>query len=112
MREIRHRLCEHFDRDADQLKPLENLRILDAGCGCGLLSESLARLGATAVGADPSESISVAREHMKGDPSLSKLTYVQKSLGSYRDSLPENFIVILTTLQNNCVKVKKNHSTQ
>src|ERR1700688_4403338 len=61
---IRDRAAEHFDRDAKRLDSLAGLRILDIGCGGGILSEPLARLGASVVGADPSESnIEVARRH-------------------------------------------------
>ena len=47
-------------------KPLENIRILDIGCGGGLLSEPMSRLGAKVVGIDASEkNISVAKLHAK-----------------------------------------------
>ncbi|XP_029843098.2 ubiquinone biosynthesis O-methyltransferase, mitochondrial isoform X1 [Ixodes scapularis] len=49
-------------------KPLAGLRILDVGCGGGLLSEPLARLGATVTGIDPTPGcIEVARAHADGD---------------------------------------------
>jgi 2-polyprenyl-6-hydroxyphenyl methylase / 3-demethylubiquinone-9 3-methyltransferase len=61
---IRDRAAAHFDRDAKRLDSLKGLRILDIGCGGGILSEPLARLGASVVGADPSESnIAVAQHH-------------------------------------------------
>ena len=61
---IRNQACAHFGHDAKSLESLAGLRILDIGCGGGLLSEPLARLGATVVGADPSETnISVAKRH-------------------------------------------------
>jgi 2-polyprenyl-6-hydroxyphenyl methylase / 3-demethylubiquinone-9 3-methyltransferase len=61
---IRDRAAEHFDRDPKRLDSLAGLRILDIGCGGGILSEPLARLGAAVVGADPSESnITVAGAH-------------------------------------------------
>ncbi len=61
---IRDRVAEHFGRDPKRLDSLAGLRILDIGCGGGILSEPLARLGAAVVGADPSETnIAVAKEH-------------------------------------------------
>ncbi|HXX04775.1 MAG TPA: bifunctional 2-polyprenyl-6-hydroxyphenol methylase/3-demethylubiquinol 3-O-methyltransferase UbiG [Xanthobacteraceae bacterium] len=61
---IRDRAAAHFNRDPKRLDSLTGLRILDIGCGGGILCEPLARLGASVVGADPSESnIAVARQH-------------------------------------------------
>jgi 2-polyprenyl-6-hydroxyphenyl methylase/3-demethylubiquinone-9 3-methyltransferase len=61
---IRDRAAEHFARDPARLDSLAGLRVLDIGCGGGILSEPLARLGARVVGADPSESnIAVAKHH-------------------------------------------------
>ena len=52
---IKDRVCCHFQREEAAQKPLAGLRILDIGCGGGLLSEPMTRLGATVVGADASE---------------------------------------------------------
>ncbi len=61
---IRDIAAAHFGRDAKRLGSLTGLRLLDIGCGGGLLCEPLARLGAAVVGADPSErNIAVARHH-------------------------------------------------
>jgi 2-polyprenyl-6-hydroxyphenyl methylase/3-demethylubiquinone-9 3-methyltransferase len=61
---IRDRACARFDRDPKALDCLKGLRILDVGCGGGLLSEPLARLGASVTGIDPAErNIAVARIH-------------------------------------------------
>jgi len=61
---IRDRAAEHFGRDPVRLDSLAGLRVLDIGCGGGILSEPLARLGAGVVGADPSDSnIAVAKHH-------------------------------------------------
>ncbi len=65
---IRDKVIDHFGiKNADgvaQLKPLKGLRLLDIGCGGGLLSEPMARLGAEVVAADASETnINVASLH-------------------------------------------------
>jgi 2-polyprenyl-6-hydroxyphenyl methylase/3-demethylubiquinone-9 3-methyltransferase len=61
---IRDQLCGHFRLDGDQPQPLNGLKILDVGCGGGLVAEPLSRLGAEVLGldADPT-SIAVAAEH-------------------------------------------------
>lgn len=52
---IRDEAVKHFGRDANAVRPFEGLRLLDIGCGGGLLSEPMARLGFDVVGADASE---------------------------------------------------------
>ena len=64
LRFIRETAARHFARDARALKPFEGLTLLDIGCGGGLLSEPMARLGFAVTGADASEkNIQVARVH-------------------------------------------------
>ncbi len=61
---IRDKVAGHFGRDPKSHHPLQGLRILDIGCGGGLLSEPVARMGATVLGADASErNIGIARTH-------------------------------------------------
>jgi 2-polyprenyl-6-hydroxyphenyl methylase/3-demethylubiquinone-9 3-methyltransferase len=61
---IRDRLCERFDRDPRSLRSLEGLKILDIGCGGGLVSEPLCRLGADVTGIDASDkNITTASVH-------------------------------------------------
>jgi 2-polyprenyl-6-hydroxyphenyl methylase/3-demethylubiquinone-9 3-methyltransferase len=61
---IRDRLIAHFGRDGAEMRPLEGLRIVDVGCGGGLLCEPLTRLGATVTGIDAAErNIAIARIH-------------------------------------------------
>ncbi|MGN6549071.1 MAG: bifunctional 2-polyprenyl-6-hydroxyphenol methylase/3-demethylubiquinol 3-O-methyltransferase UbiG [Pararhizobium sp.] len=61
---IRDKAAAHFGRDPRAPKPLEGLRLLDIGCGGGLLSEPMARMGAGVVGADASETnVEVAKIH-------------------------------------------------
>ena len=57
-------IAAEFARDLSVKEPLKGLRILDIGCGGGLLSEPMARLGATVIGADAAAgNIPVARIH-------------------------------------------------
>jgi 2-polyprenyl-6-hydroxyphenyl methylase/3-demethylubiquinone-9 3-methyltransferase len=61
---IRDQVAARFGRDPNAAKPFAGLRFLDIGCGGGLLSEPMTRLGATVVGADASATnIEVARLH-------------------------------------------------
>src|SRR5258705_1490358 len=61
---IKQAACRHFGRDERRLDTLSGLRMLDIGCGGGILSEPLARLGAAVVGADPSQTnIAAAKLH-------------------------------------------------
>ena len=61
---IRDKAAENFSRNPKSARPLEGLRVLDIGCGGGLLSEPVARMGAEVVGADPSEkNIGIASTH-------------------------------------------------
>jgi len=61
---IRQRAAAHFGRDAARPDSLAGLRILDIGCGGGILCEPLTRLGAAVTGIDPAPSnIAVAQHH-------------------------------------------------
>jgi len=61
---ITRQIAAEFGRDLTAERPFEGLRLLDIGCGGGLLSEPMARLGADVVGADAAErNIPVARVH-------------------------------------------------
>ena len=61
---IRDQLCTHFGRDGRAPAPLAGLRLLDIGCGGGLVCEPMTRLGASVVGADASgANIGAARAH-------------------------------------------------
>jgi len=61
---IRDQAAAHFGRDPKRLDSLAGLRILDIGCGGGILSEPLARLGADMTGIDPAEeNVAAARAH-------------------------------------------------
>lgn len=61
---ITAQIATEFDRDLGAREPFAGLRLLDIGCGGGLLSEPMARLGADVLGADAAEgNIPVARLH-------------------------------------------------
>ncbi len=63
---IRAKLCQHFDLDDREERPLQGLTILDVGCGGGILAESLAKLGAQVSGIDVVErNIAIARHHSR-----------------------------------------------
>ncbi|MEM9738986.1 MAG: bifunctional 2-polyprenyl-6-hydroxyphenol methylase/3-demethylubiquinol 3-O-methyltransferase UbiG [Pseudomonadota bacterium] len=61
---IRDTVVGHFDLDGAKRRPFEGLRFLDIGCGGGLVSEPMARLGAAVTGVDASEAnIKTAMTH-------------------------------------------------
>jgi len=61
---IRDQALHRFNRDPKARKPFEGLRLLDIGCGGGLLSEPMSRLGFQVVGVDASErNIGTASAH-------------------------------------------------
>src|SRR5580704_7117537 len=61
---IRDSACRKFERNAKSLNCLNGLRMLDIGCGAGLLCEPFTRLGADVIGIDPSATnIAAARLH-------------------------------------------------
>ena len=63
---IRNAACRRFGRNPAQADCLKDLRILDVGCGAGMLCEPLAALGATMVGIDPAPtSIGIATAHAR-----------------------------------------------
>jgi len=62
-------------------QPLRGLRLLDAGCGGGLLSEPLARLGAKVTGIDPAEgAIAAAQVHQQTDPKTRGIDYRRSTI--------------------------------
>jgi 2-polyprenyl-6-hydroxyphenyl methylase/3-demethylubiquinone-9 3-methyltransferase len=64
---IRALAVEHFVRDERTLQPFSGLTLLDIGCGGGLLSEPMARMGFTVLGADASpKNIAAAVAHASG----------------------------------------------
>ncbi|KAJ2918615.1 hypothetical protein MD484_g1801, partial [Candolleomyces efflorescens] len=77
---------------------LKGLDVLDIGCGGGLLSESLARLGARTVGIDASEAnIAIASLHASSDPAFrsNSLTYLNTTTSALLDTpVPSQYDVV------------------
>src|SRR5674476_961434 len=87
---IRDRAAEHFARDPKKLDCLKDLRMLDIGCGGGILSEPLARLGAQMVGADPAaENIAVASAHAQPLEAVELLGLARKPLRGFIADISE-----------------------
>ncbi|KAJ0678040.1 putative methyltransferase [Helianthus annuus] len=73
---IRSTLCRHFGKDPFSARPFEGLKFVDVGCGGGILSEPLARMGASVTGIDVVEkNITIARLHADLDPVASSIEY-------------------------------------
>ncbi|MBL0849049.1 MAG: bifunctional 2-polyprenyl-6-hydroxyphenol methylase/3-demethylubiquinol 3-O-methyltransferase UbiG [Candidatus Liberibacter ctenarytainae] len=90
---IQDNIMQHFQRNSRDKHPFKGLRILDLGCGGGLLSEPMAKMGATVVGIDPSaKNIEVAQNHanMEGI----SIDY-RVSCAEELDKLEEKFDIIL-----------------
>ena len=90
---IRDQAAARFKRDPKQFRCLADLRILDIGCGGGILSEPLARLGADVVGADPAaDNVEIARRHA-GEAGL-RIDYRDTTAEALADA-GERFDVVL-----------------
>ena len=77
IRYIKDSIVDHF-KIHHKNRPLKNLDILDIGCGGGLLSEPMSRLGGNVTGIDASEkNIKIAKLHMK--KSKLKINYICSS---------------------------------
>ncbi|MFH1158383.1 MAG: bifunctional 2-polyprenyl-6-hydroxyphenol methylase/3-demethylubiquinol 3-O-methyltransferase UbiG [Pseudomonadota bacterium] len=63
---LRRQICARFHRDTTEAAPLGGLRIVDIGCGGGLVAEPLCRLGAVVTGVDAGDkSINAAKTHAR-----------------------------------------------
>lgn len=90
MKFIRDAIADHYHLGTGTMTPLKGLKILDIGCGGGVVSEPLARMGATVTGIDADEvAIGVAQKHAK-DSGLA-IDYRAQST----DSMKGQFDVVL-----------------
>jgi len=91
---LHDRLVAHFALRKNVHEPLTGLRILDVGCGGGLLSEAMARLGAHVHGIDVVEkSIAVAREH--ADDAGLNVSYECTNAGAHAVRTRDRYDVVL-----------------
>ena len=79
----------YFKIDKNKKIPLKNLKILDIGCGGGLISEPMSRLGAEVTGIDASnKNIQVAKLHAKkNNLKINYLNTVPENLDREKDNL-------------------------
>ena len=89
---IRREMAAHFGRDPGAVRPFEGLSLLDVGCGGGLLSEPLARMGFAVTGIDAgAKNIAVARIH--AEKSAAGVDY---RVGGPEDVERESFDVVMS----------------
>lgn len=89
---IRREMAAHFGRDPQAARPFEGLTLLDVGCGGGLLSEPLARMGFAVTGIDAGDkNIAVARIHSEKSG-----VAVDYRVGGPEDVAPASFDVVLS----------------
>ncbi|KAL6261754.1 hypothetical protein P5V15_006843 [Pogonomyrmex californicus] len=79
--------------------PLEGIKIVDIGCGGGILSESLARIGAQVTGIDVEpKAIDVAKQHAKLDPNISKrVNYIHTTVEEFSQEQKETYDAVVTS---------------
>ena len=93
---IRDHLCRLHGRDMREIKPLKGLRLLDIGCGGGLIAEPLARLGADVTAIDAGEdAIEAARLHAEN----SGLNIAYRQISAEQLALEEERFDCVLTLE-------------
>lgn len=87
MQYLRRAVTKHYNLNPDAAQPLANIKALDVGCGGGLVSESLVRLGASVTGLDASyNNVEIANRHKElvfnGTPHFDRLSYIHSTAGT------------------------------
>ncbi|KAK7074856.1 Hexaprenyldihydroxybenzoate methyltransferase, mitochondrial [Halocaridina rubra] len=85
--------------ELDGPMPLTGLKILDVGCGGGILCEPLARLGASVVGLDAAEeNVAVARLHADRDPRVrNNVEYICSTVEEHAESLTNHYDAVVAS---------------
>lgn len=85
--------------ESNPVCPLDGVKILDVGCGGGILAEPLARIGANVTGIDASpQQIAVAKDHATLDPSLSgRLSYIHTTVEEVAGTQSESFDAVVAS---------------
>ncbi|KAF2900566.1 hypothetical protein ILUMI_05608 [Ignelater luminosus] len=79
-------------------KSLQGLKLLDVGCGVGILSEALAEFGCTITAIDPSvDMIHEAKRHMALNPSLTNITYINETIEQHAQKYLEEYDVVVAS---------------
>ena len=114
---IREKIINHFSLNTKSLTPFSKLKIIDIGCGGGLISEPFANMGADVTGVDASEkNIKVAQIH--AEKSGLKINYQAGSSEEFCKKKPEAFDVVFAleiiehvadveSFVNSCAKLVK-----
>ena len=91
---IRDQAAAHFGRDVRARRPFEGLTLVDVGCGGGLISEPMARMGFSVTGVDASsENIGTARAH--AEPQGLDIQYRPSTVEQLEESGAGPFDVVL-----------------
>jgi 2-polyprenyl-6-hydroxyphenyl methylase/3-demethylubiquinone-9 3-methyltransferase len=94
---IKEKCGIHFQIPENTLKPFKGLRILDVGCGGGLLCEPLARLGADVTGIDPVlENIEIAKTH--GEEMGLSISYLDHAIEDLPSDLPLFDVIVASEI--------------
>jgi 2-polyprenyl-6-hydroxyphenyl methylase/3-demethylubiquinone-9 3-methyltransferase len=113
---LKQQICLHFDRDVTVDNALQGLSVIDIGCGGGILSESMARLGATVTGIDVVPKIlQVARQHGQSqhlnieylDCSAEEMLRLEQQFDVVLNMEVVEHVVELPTFINSCAQLVK-----